>query len=137
MEAPCLVNLQIGEHDVGAPQLLRVPRQFVGAQAIDPGVRDCALPGRRGKTQQRLPLALPGGDIPQGVPGLRQCAQIVMGRHQALEARLLGRGDRLQDDLAQVHAWVLGLRLLRHGIPAMSDVAQNRGQPRGKTVNLG
>jgi hypothetical protein len=70
----------------------------------DPGVTRGALPGRGREAQQRQPLALPGGDIPQGVPDLRQRAQVVMGRHQGLEARLLGRGDGLEDDLAQVHA---------------------------------
>ena len=33
-----------------------------------------------------------------------------MGRHQDLEARFLGRGDGLEDDLAKVHALGLGPR---------------------------
>jgi hypothetical protein len=76
----------------------------------DPGVARGALPGRRRETQQRQPLALPGGDISQGVPDFRQRAQVVMGVHQGLEAHLLGCGDGLEDDLAQVHALALGLR---------------------------
>ncbi len=34
----------------------------------DPGVTHGALPGRRREAQQRQPLAVPGGDIPQGGP---------------------------------------------------------------------
>jgi hypothetical protein len=42
------------------------------------------------------------------MPDLRQRAQVVMGIHQGLEARLLGHGDGMEDDLAKVHAWGLG-----------------------------
>ncbi len=63
--------------------------------------------------------------IPQGVPDLRQRAQVVMARHQALEARLLGRGDGLQDGLAQVQARVLGWWLLQHLIPALPGIVQS------------
>lgn len=70
----------------------------------DPGVARGTLPGRGREAQQRQPLAVPGGDIPQSVPDLRQRAQVVMGLHQRLEALLLGRGDGLEDDLAKVNA---------------------------------
>jgi hypothetical protein len=76
----------------------------------DPGITGGALPGRRREAQQRQPLAVPGSDIPQGVPDLRQRAQVVMGIHQRLEARLLGRGDGVEDDLAKVHVGGLGQR---------------------------
>ena len=42
--------------------------------------------GTAGSIMKRQPLALPGGDIPQGVPDLRQRAQVVMGLHQGLAA---------------------------------------------------
>ena len=57
----------------------------------DPGVTCRALPGRGGEAQQGQPLAMPGGDIPQGVADLRQCSQVVMRLHQRLEAPLFGR----------------------------------------------
>ena len=59
----------------------------------DPGVTRRALPGRRGEAQQRQPLPVPGGDIPQGVADLRQRPQVVMRLHQGLEAFLLGRSN--------------------------------------------
>jgi hypothetical protein len=103
----------------------------------DPGVARGTRPGRGREAQQCQPLSLPDGDIPQRVPDLRQRPQIVMGRHQALEARLFGRGDGFQDDLAQVDARVLGWRRLRRFSPVLPGVVQSRGQPHGKTLDCG
>ena len=50
----------------------------------NPAIADATLQGRGGKAQQGQPLALPGGDIPQGIADLGQCAQVMMGLHQLL-----------------------------------------------------
>ncbi|WP_020503254.1 HsdM family class I SAM-dependent methyltransferase [Lamprocystis purpurea] len=101
-------------------KLIWLPRSGVGARPDAPASRESSgrrsgqdgIPtrsvGTRREAQQRQPLALPGDDIPQRVPDLRQRAQVVMGIHQGLEARLLGRGDGFDDDFAEIHACALG-----------------------------
>jgi hypothetical protein len=62
------------------------------------------LPGRRAQHQQRHPLPLPGGDVPDRVADLRYRTQVMMGVEQRLEAYFLVYRDRTQGDVMQVQA---------------------------------
>ena len=70
----------------------------------DPSVARSAFPRRRGESDQRYPLIMPACDVPQCLADLGQCPQIVMCLHQALISLFVGSRNRLDDDLAQVHA---------------------------------
>jgi len=73
----------------------------------DPGIPRATLPGGGGEAQQDHPLARPGSDVPQRMTNLRQCPQVMMRLHQALEAFLLESSHRLQMNFA-VQAYGLG-----------------------------
>ncbi len=74
----------------------------------DPGIPRATLPGGGGEAQQDHPLARPGSDVPQRMTNLRQCPQVMMRLHQALEAFLLESSHRLQMNFAKVQAYGLG-----------------------------
>jgi hypothetical protein len=61
----------------------------------DPGIPRGARPCGGGEAQLGHPLAMPGGDIPQGMANLWQRPQVVMRLHQRLEALLFGGDNRL------------------------------------------
>ena len=70
----------------------------------DPRVARPALQRRRGKADQRHPLAPPARRVPQRLADLGQSAQIMMRLHQAPVAPLVERRNRLDDHLAHIHA---------------------------------
>ena len=86
---------------VGEQVLAVVLRAEVPA---DPAVAGAALQRRRREADQRHPVAAPARGIPQRLADLRQRAQVVVRRHQALVAPFVLGRHRLDDHLAQRHA---------------------------------
>ena len=86
---------------VGEQVLAVVLRAEVPA---DPAVAGAALQRRRREADQRHPVAAPARGIPQRLADLRQRAQVVVRRHQALVAPFVLGRHRLDDHLAQCHA---------------------------------
>lgn len=100
---------QVGTMPAGQDQKAAVvgrQLQPAGAQPqvpADPDVARPALQRRRGKTDRRHPNAPPARRVSQHLADLRQRAQIMMRPHQAPVSALLGRRNRLDEHLAQVH----------------------------------
>ncbi len=65
----------------------------------DPLVAHGALQRRRRKTHQCHPVPRNTGDMPEGVPDLRQRAEVVMGTHEVLKPRLLGGTNWIDPNL--------------------------------------
>jgi len=81
----------------------------------DPAVTRGALQSRGGKTQQRRPLPINEGNVPQRVADLGQVAQVVVLLHQFAVAWLLATEDRTNGYLLQIklhsplYTWVNGI----------------------------
>ena len=86
---------------VGEQVLAAVLRAEVPA---DPAVAGAALQRRRREADQRHPIAAPARRVPQRLADLRQRAQVVVRRHQALVAPFVLGRHRLDRHLAQLHA---------------------------------
>ena len=86
---------------VGEQVLAVVLRAEVPA---DPAVAGAALQRRRREADQRHPVAAPARRVPQRLADLRQRAQVVVRRHQALVAPFVLGRHRLDEHLAQRHA---------------------------------
>ena len=86
---------------VGEQVLAVVLRAEVPA---DPAVAGAALQRRRREADQRHPVAAPARGVPQRLADLRQRAQVVVRRHQALVAPFVLGRHRLDEHLAQRHA---------------------------------
>jgi hypothetical protein len=100
---------------------------LVAKSPPDPGVTRRALPDRGGEAHKGQPLPLPGGDIPQGMAGLRQRPEVVMGppsgpRGALLHAQQPVVGRSLGASSTRSHSGGVG-----GVIPALPGVFQNQG----------
>ncbi len=79
------------------------PVELVPKSPTHPLVADRALQRGGGKTHQRHPVPLKAGDIPEGVPNLRQGPKVVMGAHGVLKPGLLSCTNRTDQNLVKAH----------------------------------
>ena len=96
----------------------------------DPPIPHCAFPRGCRKTQQRHPLLVIGGHVPQSVTDLGQISQVMMRRHQLAMKRLFAAFNgtdlhfvELQNRLFHLPMMTIGYTRLRERCPEVADTS--------------